>query len=223
MFFNLRFSIHFACHFPLTVWHWTKVEKLQSEIWPALFFYYAAAGQELPSQRKTLIASQKYQTLSQHLKRRQIHMTEFSSVIPFKKSPCCFASPRGPKSVVLQFVNDTVLKNWKQVKQVRYPSLRYQTIKQVGHLVINVIGCSLRSWWDMFWRPSQEKIGLRRVSVSFRSKQRLRIWPSAKRNKRHFLRGLWLSFFVLCSETARKCLLRRLREDWDQVKRSGEG
>ena len=136
MFFNLRFSIHFACHFPLTVWHWTKVEKLQSEIWPALFFYYAAAGQELPSQRKTLIASQKYQTLSQHLKRRQIHMTEFSSVIPFKKSPCCFASPRGPKSVVLQFVNDTVLKNWKQVKQVRYPSLRYQTIKQVGHLVI---------------------------------------------------------------------------------------
>ena len=63
-------------------------------------------------------------------------MTEFSSVIPFKKSPCCFASPRGSKSVVLQFVNDTVLKNWKQVKQVRYPRLRYQTIKQVGHLVI---------------------------------------------------------------------------------------
>ena len=38
-------------------------------------------------------------------------MTEFSSVIPFEKSPYCFASPRGSKSVVLQFVNDTVLKN----------------------------------------------------------------------------------------------------------------
>ena len=52
-----------------------------------------------------------------------------------------------------------------------------------------------------------------------------RFWPREKWNKsqkmkvegegkggnlRHFLRGLWLSFLVLCSETARKRLLRRL-------------
>ena len=150
-------------------------------------------------------------------------MTEFSSVIPFKKSPCCFASPRGSKSVVLQFVNDTVLKNWKQVKQVRY-----QTIKQVGHFVIYtnlmslVVACVAGG--ICFGDLAKRRLAcVARVSVSFRSKQRLRIWPRAKWSKRHFSsRGLWLSFLVLCSETARKCLLRRLREDWDQIKRSGD-
>ena len=37
-----------------------------------------------------------------------------------------------------------------------------------------------------------------------------RFWPREKWNKRHFSRGLWLSFLVLCSLTARKRLLRRL-------------
>ena len=123
-------------------------------------------------------------------------MTEFSSGIPFKKSPCCFASPRGSKSVVLQFVNDTVLKNWKQVKQVRY-----QTIKQVGHLIIYKNLMSLVVAWvadgicfgDL---ATRRLVCVARVSVSIRSKQRLRIWPREKCNKRHFSRGLWLSFLV---------------------------
>ena len=128
-------------------------------------------------------------------------MTEFPSVISFKKSPCCFASPRGSKSVVLQFVNDTVLKNWKQVKQVRYPRLRYQTIKQVGHLVIYtnlmslVVACVAGGicFGDL---ATRRLAWVARVSVSFGSKQRLRIWPRAKWNKREqapfFARSLTL-------------------------------
>jgi len=64
---------------------------------PVLFFHYTAAGQELLSQRKTLIASQKYQILSQHLKWRQIHMAEFSSVISFKKLTLLFRQRSGFK------------------------------------------------------------------------------------------------------------------------------
>ena len=154
-------------------------------------------------------------------------MTEFSSVIPFKKSPCCFASPQGSKSVVLQFVNDTVLQNWKQVKQVRYPSLRYQTIKQVGHLVIYtnlmslVVACVVGG--ICFGDLAKRRLACVEFQFRFGANKDFGFGRSRNGTSTNFSRGLWLSFLVLCSETARKCLLRRLREDWDQVKRSGEG
>ena len=50
------------------------------------------------------------------------------------------------------------------------------------------------------------------VSEQTKTRERdFRFWPREKWNDSHFSRSLWLSFLVLCSQTARKRLLRRLR------------
>ena len=76
--------------------------------------------------------------------------------------------------------------------------------------------------------PSLRSKRFRLVSEQRKTEERdSRVWPREKWNKSqkmkppsllfylsHFSRGVWLSFLVLCSQTARKRLLRRLKVSW---------
>ena len=61
-------------------------------------------------------------------------------------------------------------------------------------------------FWPMEREPNYERRGRRRGKITFLPH------PSPLFYSRHFTRGLWLWFLAVCSETARKHLLRTLRK-----------
>ena len=115
-------------------------------------------------------------------------------------------SNRIPIFLILLINKNVPLVNSVQwIGHFRVPNSHFQNEVKLAYVVNGIFGLAAR---EMDREPNSE----RRERGRGR-KETLPFFPTPSPlfYSRHFSRGLWLSFLVLCSETARKRLLHRLK------------
>ena len=109
--------------------------------------------------------------------------------------------------IVILLINKNVplVNSVQWIGHFRVPNSHFQNEVKLACVVNGIFGLAAREMnWELNNERGQRGRGRKETLIFFPT-------PSPLFYSRHFSRGLWLPFLVLCSKTARKRLLRRLK------------